>query len=290
VERPLIVGVDGSDPSLLALDWAADAADRHNVPLRVVHSSLWERYEGHEPAFTLHRPPGQILAEHIVAKATERAGKRHPTLKVTGEVLSEDVTAALVRESAGSSMAVVGSRGRGELAGLLLGSVGLEVAARAECPVVVVRGAEQNLRAGFRRIAVGIDDEQESAAAVAFAFREAELRHSTIDAVHAWRWPAHEAPEYPVFQGSAANPHLRRAEQRLDDALRTATAEHPTVEVLRETIEGPARRALLNAASTADLLVVGARRRRGHIGMQLGPVNHAVLHHAACPVAVVPSA
>jgi nucleotide-binding universal stress UspA family protein len=53
-------------------------------------------------------------------------------------------------------------------------------------------------------------------------------------------------------------------------------------------IEKPARQALLEAASTADLLVVGARRRLGHPGLQLGLINHALLHHAPCPVAVVP--
>jgi nucleotide-binding universal stress UspA family protein len=53
-------------------------------------------------------------------------------------------------------------------------------------------------------------------------------------------------------------------------------------------VEGPARRALLEAASDADLLVVGARRRRGRLALQLGVIDHGVLHHAPRPIAVVP--
>ncbi|MDF3142987.1 universal stress protein, partial [Streptomyces sp. T21Q-yed] len=56
----------------------------------------------------------------------------------------------------------------------------------------------------------------------------------------------------------------------------------------RRTVEGHARRVLVDASHEADLLVVGARRREGHFGLQLGRVAHAVLHHSACPVAVVP--
>ncbi|MFI6489519.1 universal stress protein [Streptomyces sp. NPDC050564] len=71
-------------------------------------------------------------------------------------------------------------------------------------------------------------------------------------------------------------------------ALSTTAAEHPAVELRRRAAEGTARRVLPDASSGADLLVVGARRREGHIGRQLGRVAHPVLHHSACPVAVVP--
>ncbi|WP_037660633.1 universal stress protein, partial [Streptomyces aurantiacus] len=81
-----------------------------------------------------------------------------------------------------------------------------------------------------------------------------------------------------------------RHEQELDAALHAAVRAHGAVDVRREAVEGQARAALLDASATADLLVVGARRRTGHTGLQLGRVNHAVLHHAACPVAVVPRA
>lgn len=76
--------------------------------------------------------------------------------------------------------------------------------------------------------------------------------------------------------------------QVLDDALRGQAERYPDTLVSRQVIEGSTRQALLEAASGADLLVVGARRRRGHLGLQLGLISHAVLHHAPCPIAVVP--
>ncbi|NUL01904.1 universal stress protein [Streptomyces lunaelactis] len=65
-------------------------------------------------------------------------------------------------------------------------------------------------------------------------------------------------------------------------------ADHPTLELHRATAEGPARMALMNASAAADLLIVGAQRRHGHFGLQLGRVAHAVLHHSVCPVALIP--
>jgi len=79
--------------------------------------------------------------------------------------------------------------------------------------------------------------------------------------------------------------HRRPPTQVLDGALRGPTERYPYVSVSRRMIEGPIRQALLEAASGADLLVGGARRRRGHAALQPGLVNHAVLHHAPCPAA-----
>ncbi|MFF7523021.1 universal stress protein [Streptomyces pseudovenezuelae] len=80
----------------------------------------------------------------------------------------------------------------------------------------------------------------------------------------------------------------RPPSQVLDDALRGLADRYPDARVSSRVIEGPARRALLDAASEADPLVVGARRHHGSPGLQLGLVNHAPLHHAPCPVTVVP--
>ncbi|WP_330342418.1 universal stress protein [Streptomyces sp. NBC_00557] len=104
--------------------------------------------------------------------------------------------------------------------------------------------------------------------------------------MHAWR-----APSVPVRHRRHPHGSLRPTgvpRQVLDDALRRPTERYRDAAVSRCLIEKPACQALLEAASTADLLVVGARRRRGHPGLQLGLVNHALLHHAPCPVAVVP--
>ncbi|MFD8236643.1 universal stress protein [Streptomyces sp. NPDC059696] len=281
-ERPLVVGVDGSDGCLPAVDWAVDEAARHGLPLRLVHGSLWERYEGRTPSAGLDRPAGQVRADHIVASAAERAVRRDPRVKVSTDVLLADATDALLRAGDHATALVTGSRGRGELKGLLLGSVGLAVAARAHCPVVVVRGDKAGLAGTHQRVLLGAGGPSTSGEAVRFAFREAQARGGVLDVVRTWRRAAHTS------SGASGREHEERARAELEELLGAATAEHPAVRVHRTVLEGPARKVLVHRSAAADLVVVGARRRQGHVGLQLGTVAHTLLHHAACPVAVVP--
>ncbi|MEU5927908.1 universal stress protein [Streptomyces antimycoticus] len=308
VELPVVVGVDGSDAASDALDWAAELAGRRGLPLRVVHASLWERYEGYVAGTAADRPAERLHSEAVLATAAERAGRRVPALKVMTDLAADDAVTALLRAGQSAEALVVGSRGRGEFASLLLGSVGLGIAARAQCPVVVVRGRPENVHGGMNRVVVGIAERERRSerepvppsAAVAFALREARLRGGELEAVHAWRCAGpedhgarenHRAPQDHTARENhgAREDHARRAAELLDETLGGATAAGlPPVPVAHRPVEGSARKALLDASAHADLLVVGARRRQGHFGMQLGLVNHAVLHHAKCPVAVVP--
>ncbi|MEU8827953.1 universal stress protein [Streptomyces sp. NPDC048636] len=287
---PLVVGVDGSQSSLNAVDWAVDAAARHRVPLRLVHGSLWERYEGMRPATDPDRPWDRVMADQITEAAAERARRRGPDVKLSAEVLPEDPVSLLLRAGQEASGVVTGARGRGELSGLLLGSVALTVAARAPCPVTVVRGGTPNRRGSFGRIVLGVAEPSgEASPALRYAFHEAEAGGRELAAVRAWRCPAGEITDDLMIYGDPVRAHWARAERALDDALRVPERDHPKVVVRRETVEGPARKVLLHAAATADLLVVGARRHHGHFaGLQLGRVAHTALHHAPCPVVVVP--
>ncbi|WP_329567737.1 universal stress protein [Streptomyces sp. NBC_01361] len=288
MQLPLIVGVDGSDSSLVAIDWAVDEAARLGVPLRLVHASRWERYEGPALPGTLDRPSEQVTAQNIVGSAAERAMRRNPDVKVSAEALPEDPVYALLREARNATAVVTGSRGRGELAGLLLGSVGLGVAARAECPAIVVRGDKAGLHGQHERILLGVGDPATGAEAVRFAFREAESRGCTLDAVRAWRCPAHETTDHPLLADAPERYHEDEASARLDAVLHEAMADHPDVKVHRVTPEGPARKVLLHRSAAADLVIIGTQRRHGHFGLQLSRVGHTLLHHADCPVAIVP--
>ncbi|AQW55077.1 universal stress protein [Streptomyces violaceusniger] len=286
---PLVVGVDGSESSLQAVDWAVDEAARHGLPLHLVHASRWERYEERLPSFGTDRPSGEITAENIVASCAERATLLHPDVKVSAEVLPEDTVTALLEQSREAFAVVTGPRGRGALAETLLGSVSLAVAARAVSPVVVVRGGESNRAGALGRVILAVGDLVEGSVAVRFAFREARARDAALHAVRSWRRPAHPHAGQSLLEREATGLiYEEQAAGVLSEVLDQVEREHDDIAVHREVIEGPAHRVLLDVSEQADLLVVGALQRRDHTGMQLGRVSHAVLHRSACPVVIVP--
>ncbi|MFE9882980.1 universal stress protein [Streptomyces sp. NPDC005784] len=286
---PLVVGVDGSDGSLLAIDWAVDLATRGRLPLRLVHASLWERYEGALPTLSRERSSEQVLAEHIVASAAERVRRHHPDLEVFTETVPAEVVSTLLDEARNATAVITGSRGRGELKGTLLGSVSLAVAARADCPVIVVRGDKAALAGSHERILLGAGDPDTCREAVAFAFREAVVRGCELDVVRAWRCPAREAADDIASAEDPEHQHEKEAAALIENLVADASAAHPDVRLRRTTVEGAARKVLVHRSAAADLVVLGARRRSGRFGFQLGRVSHTLLHHAACPVAVVPN-
>ncbi|MEV7286297.1 universal stress protein [Streptomyces sp. NPDC093252] len=295
MELPVVVGVDGSESALRALDRAAEEAALRDTELRVVYASLWERYEGAALADDLGGTPAEpVLARDIVESAARRARQRHPGLRVTADTVPEEPEYALVRESRNASLLVTGSRGRSGLSEALLGSVSLTVAGHAHCPVLVVRGEPAVRPHG--RIVVGVG--AESAEALRFAADEARRRGAVLEAVRAWKAPAQGSPSPAALAGESARHRAERAARELDEAVESALKELadipglpdavPGAEVRRRTVEGPARTVLVDVAEGADLVVVGAKRRPRSFGLQLGRVTHRVLHHAPCPVVVVP--
>ncbi|MFF4710471.1 universal stress protein [Streptomyces eurythermus] len=283
----IVVGVDGSEPSLRAVEWAADEAVLRGATLRLVYASLWERYEGAALTGELGKPSEEVMAEDIVETAERRARGRRPDLGVTSEILPEEAEYALIRESRSALLMVLGCRGRSGVTEALLGSVSVTVAGHAHCPLIVLRcGNDNQVRPGpAGRIVLGVGEKPADSAAVRFAAEEASLRGAVLEAVRAWRRPLHEPRVHPLIVGQPA--HLQEAEaaELAEEALATVPEG---LRVRCRTIEGFARDALPAVSRDADLLVVGARRRQGHFGLQLGRVAHKVLHHAPCPVAVVP--
>ncbi|WP_329378481.1 universal stress protein [Streptomyces sp. NBC_01716] len=288
MEFPLVVGIDGSESSLRALDWAADEAVRHTLPLRVVYAHLWEPHDSVRSPLGAGESMDGTWAEDVVTGAARRARVGRPELKVSSTVLPDAAVPALLRESEEAYAVVIGSRGHGTLTGLLLGSVGLQLAARASGPVIVVRGAPASVRGGFNQVVLGVHDAERSSAATEFAFAEAQTRRSRLHAVHAWRTPAYVLPDVPIPPDLFTENQEHEARELLTAALRKSAHRHPSVRVVQETFNGPARDGLLGASKSADLVVIGARRRHNSPALQLGSVNHAVLHHAPCPVAIVP--
>jgi nucleotide-binding universal stress UspA family protein len=270
----ILAGYDGSPGSAHALSWAAREARSRGIVLTVCHA--WA------PGFAAL--PGEAGVVGLARQSGERIiadGLRHAKdLVGPGEVrpllIGGQATAVLCERSHDADVVVVGSRGRGGIAGMLLGSVSWQVAAHAHCPVVVVRGHWRSAGAyASGPVLVGTDGSPASDAALGFGFEEAALRGAPLLAVCALA----DAP------GSLGGDS--RLQDDVEQAITRHEKEHPEVAVLRQVAQGGARAALLSAAHDAQLLVVGSRGRGGIKGMLLGSVSQAVLHHAPCPVAVV---
>lgn len=138
------------------------------------------------------------------------------------------------------------------------------------------------------RVVVGVDGSAHSRQALAYAIDEARRRQGTIDAVYAYAPPVYwAAPEFGVLIPRPQHEVVEDATRLLDEALVDCPDD---VVVEHVVIEGPAPRALLEAARGADVLVVGSRGRGGFLGLLLGSTSHQVVTHATCPVVVVPLA
>ncbi|MER6126962.1 universal stress protein [Streptomyces sp. NPDC001795] len=287
--RPITVGVDGSPESVAAAAWAAREAVRRGLPLRIVHAWQCQSYDI-APAADQEAQAG--WAREAAEGARRTIGERHPELTVTAEALEGEPVGTLVAEAAAAELLVLGSRGHGAVVGFLLGSVGRRVIAEAGRPVVLVRSDDRAAgEAAGRDILVGQHGEpDDSAPALGFAFETAAARGAAVRVVRAWSLP-------PVFAYSPASlklldeagglePYERRA---LEEALRPWRERFPDVPVSEHLEMGSAGQVLLSAAQHAQLVVVGRRAARA-VGPRIGSVTHALVHHAPCPVAVVPPA
>ena len=286
---PLVVGVDGSASSLRALDWAVDEAARLALPVKIVHATM---DDGDAPSWSPEtgavNPLERDLGKHLVDSAEERVHLCNPDVKLTTELVCDDAVTALLDAGYNASALVTGARGRGELKDLLLGSVSLTVAARAQCPVVVVRDGDELAAGRCEQILLGVADAESSSEAVHFAFEIAAARGCAVDAVMAWHRPARTPTSRLLDLPRRDDQAEHQARAVLEKALTRSAGEFPSVDVHRVVVEGPARDVLLKHSESTDLLIVGARCRRTSVGLHLGRVNHGLLHYAHCPVAVVP--
>ncbi|MFJ3662890.1 universal stress protein [Streptomyces sp. NPDC090119] len=283
--RPITAGVDGTEESVAALDWAAREAVRRGLPLRVVHA--WEQV-GELPA---DRDTQLGWVEEGIGGTVRALTGRHPGLDVRTELTEDDAVDALLAAGEDAEALVLGTRGHGAVVGFLLGSVGLRVVAEAARPVILVRAGDRaEAESAGREIVVGQHGTpQDSAAALRFAFETAAARGATVRAVRAWTLP----PVFAYSPGSlkllddagGLEPYEKRA---LADALAPWRERFPGVPVVEHVEMGSAGQVLVSQATRAQLLVVGRRARRTAVGARIGSVAHGVLHHAGSPVAVVP--
>jgi nucleotide-binding universal stress UspA family protein len=284
--KPIVAATDGSEASLRAVEWAAREAVLRGAPLRIVSATAEppRMTGGHDVSG--YDTVGDVLNEHrdqALAAGAARAAETAPGLLIDTDQLAGGPAEAVTDSGSGALMLVVGSRGRGEFAALVLGSVSRYAATHASCPVAVIR---EQTGAAHRQVGIGIGDLETSAAALEFAFEEAALRKASLVAVHAWHMPGWDISRAGAEPGAPGGRDIEAAvTRRLEELLSDWRAKYPDVPVSQDVVKGHAGRALAGLSARADLVVVG--RHTAHHGP--GSVLHAVLSHAHGPIATVPS-
>jgi nucleotide-binding universal stress UspA family protein len=290
----IVVGYDGSEAAGVALDWAAAEAQRRHSPLTVLH--VLDHVEV-TPAPIGVTPWPQVTDEminRIAADGALRARKNADSIDIASVAAFGQAAHTLITAAHDAELLVVGTRGHGDLTGVILGSVSLAVSGHARCPTVVVRGDSSLLPGPHRPVVVGVDDSPGAEAALQFAARTAADTGARLIVVSGYHpallqvWTGVVAstvetqPDPGYVDASRA-----AAEKVAADAARSAREAHPGLDVTEQVRQGPAAGVIAAATYQAGLAVVGSRGRGGFAGLVLGSVSHRLMHTARCPVVVV---
>lgn len=284
----ILVGVDGSPPSKVAVDWAAREAAMRGVPLSIIHViqspavRMWPEVPmPREVLARMERDSEEMLsdASRIAKAATAETRQIH----IETETIAGGVLPTLIDLSKDAEMIVAGCRGTGPINRRLLGSVSRGLIQHAHAPVAVIHDEDPLMAYPAKApVLVGIDGSPVSEAATAVAFEEASRRGVDLIALHVWSdFALYDVPEseLPTLQG--------RAEETLSERLAGWQERYPDVHVRPVVALNRPVHQLLERSEAAQLTVVGSHGRGGFTGMLLGSVSLAVAESARMPVLVV---
>ena len=292
MKTTVVVGYDRTLPGERALGVATREASRRGGSLAVLTAYHWlTPPEPDAPAFAEAgadvESAARKSAEQIAEHGADRVRELRPDVPVEAHAVAGYAGKVLAEAGHGADLLVVGNRGGGGFEGLMLGSTSMRTLAEACCPVIVVRGDAQD---AHDRVVAAVDIDDPCDDVLDFAFAEASYRGAGLTVIHVWDEPwilAYGQQDPGIADDIAAIE--REREDRLAALIRAARQRHPGTPAFHQVATGPAATILVEASQRADLLVTGARRHgEGRHGMRLGPVTQILLHHAECPVAVVP--
>jgi len=297
---PVVAGVDGTVESLSAAAWAAREALRRDRPLLLV-------YAVGRPPRRQEEPPGNAAQPHparrVLSQAAEHLRRTYPGLRLCEEEVEGPAPAVLLQAAEQAELLVVGSHGLSGLSGAPVGSVAYAVVADTKGPVILVRAGQEaedehlpaddhsaSTHTGYRDVVLGVDVADPCEKGIEFAFDAARLRRARLKAVYAWHAPS------PVGLGNGDIGLVSDA-QRADEwlgflsaVLRPWCDKYPDVEVVQSVVADKASAALVRAAASASLLVLGRHPTGRDTGARTGPVTDALIRYIGCPLAVVPHA
>jgi nucleotide-binding universal stress UspA family protein len=288
--KRIIVGVDGSPPSLQALRWAAWEAHRRHADVFVVTCYSVPVYGSPEGA--VYPTPDDLEmfsggADAVIAQAAQIVSHIDPDVNFAGVAAMAPAATEIADAARPGDEIAVGATGHTGVLDGLLGSVALSVIHRSHVPVIVVPSSPvAEIGATMRKIVVGVDGSAASLQALEWAYNEALVVGAELTAVHGWIYP---------YDGPRTSVSEPRTQMQLDameelksslESLGSRLTGGP-VHVHARLLERSAAQALLDEAADADLLVVGSRGRGAIRASLLGSVSRTVAQHAPCPVAVI---
>jgi nucleotide-binding universal stress UspA family protein len=282
----ILVAVDGSAASKVAVDWAARDAARRGLSVSLVHVLI--------PPAVMTFPEVPIPSGYLqwqedsgreildsASKLVEDATGDHP-VEVTTEMVSGPAVSTLVNLSKDAQLIVVGCRGRGALARSLLGSVSTGLVHHAHCPVAIIHDEDPlTSQPSEAPVIVGVDGSPASERALGIAFEQASYRGVDLVAVHAWSDTG--VFEFPGIDWSSMQ---SIGEETLAERLAGWQERYPDVPVRRVVVADRPAHQLVEQSESGQLVVVGSHGRGGFAGMMLGSVSTAVVHGARMPVIV----
>ncbi|MBS2547139.1 universal stress protein [Catenulispora sp. NL8] len=288
MKRSIVVGYDQSPSGDRALAQAGREAAWRDASVTVVNAFHWIAV-GRPGAYV---PMGvetslKDAADSIAATGVETLRRHYPGMTVDSAVIAGPTADAIAEAAREADLLVLGNRGRGGFTGLLLGSVSIRTLTLASGPTMIVRGTP---REPTDTVVLALDVEDPGEELMDFAFTEAALRGARLEVVNVWDLDWTEAAGSDVL--ARAKEHaVADIRSALERRLNPWHAKHPDVHLVIEVMDGMPSAVLTELTASADLIIAGAHRRGdGHPGMRPGPITHTLLHHADCPVTVVPRA
>jgi nucleotide-binding universal stress UspA family protein len=281
-QRGIVVAVDGSPASDFAACWAARTAAMRDMPLTVVHAvatptATWPPVPYPDSVGVRLEDEGKKAIMHAI-KIAEDATPADQKVTIGRELVYSTPALALIKMSDEAQMIVLGTSGRGLLARGVLGSVSSTVVRQANCPVAVLH--DEDLPDRHAPVLAGIDGSPVSERATAIAFDEASRRGVDLIALHAW---SDVTTEVPALDWATVE---EEAQRTLAESLAGWRQRYPDVTVRGVVVRDRPARHLIDAAESAQLVVVGSHGRGGLTGMLLGSVSNTLLHSVRIPVIV----
>ena len=279
----IVVGIS-ADGYESALDFAVAEARRTARPLHLIHVLQLPAGEAYAGVYGGALETANATLSDAVDKAERLLG---PDTPVSGEVIDNGWTVDnLVRSTAGDQLLVLQHRALSPVHRLFAGSVVQGVAGRSHVPVVSVPEGWAPRTGTSPVVTAAVQNPVEAPALLRIAFEEARARGARLVVLHAW-WLA-SGYDVVVVDNTFRAEWTDRTNLEIEPVLNPLRAEFPDVDVALEVRHAPPLEAVLDAADSSDLVVLGRRHHRLPLGSHLGPVARGALAHATTPVLITP--